>query len=234
MQPLAIVTDIEGTTSSIRFVRDVLLVYVEQFLPDFVRARKDERDVARQLRSISDRTGVMVKDTEGLVACLQQWMRDGKPVAELHALQAMVWEEGFDKGEFQAHVYPDVPEKLRAWRDREINLYAYGEGSGKAQRLYFRYTAAGDLRLMFAGYFDTALGNRQSMEAYRNMAAGVALEPARVVYVSDTETELDAARGAGMYTVRMARPEETEDAAAAVRSNHPVASSFRDIDLEAL
>lgn len=234
MKPLAIVTDIEGTTSSIRFVRDVLFVYAEQFLPDYVREHRDERDVARQLRSISDKTGISSKDTEGLVACLQQWMRDDNKVTELKALQGMVWEEGYKKNEFQAHVYPDVPDKLREWLDREINLYVYSSGSEKAQRLYFRYSGQGDLRLMFAGYFDTTIGPKQEADSYRNLAAGVALAPQDMLFISDTEAELDAAREAGMHTLRVVRPEEVDEAPEAVKSAHPVVGSFSEIDLDSL
>lgn len=234
MKPLAIVTDVEGTTSSTRFVKDVLFVYAEQFLPDHVREHKDERDVARQLRSISDKTGIALKDTEGLVARLQQWMRDGNQVNELSALQGMVWEEGYRKNEFQAHVYPDVPDKLREWLDREINLYVYSSGSEKAQRLYFRYSSQGDLRLMFAGYFDGAIGPKQEVDSYRNLAAGVALEPRDMLFISDTEAELDAARDAGMHTLRVVRPEEIDGSLEQVESAHPVVNSFSDIDLDSL
>ncbi|MEX1197100.1 MAG: acireductone synthase [Pseudohongiellaceae bacterium] len=234
MKPLAIVTDIEGTTSSIRFIRDVLFVYAERFLPDYVREHKDERDVARQLRGISDKTGITLKDTEGLVASLQQWMRDGKQVNELKILQGMVWEEGYRKSEFQAHVYPDVPEKLREWLEREINLYVYSSGAEKAQRLYFRYSSQGDLRLMFAGYFDTAIGPREEVDSYRSLAAGVALEPQQMLFISDTEAELDAAREAGMHTLRVVRPEEIGGSPEQVESAHPVVNSFSEINLDSL
>ncbi len=234
MRPIAIVIDLEGTTSSTRFIRDVLFVYAEQFLPDYIREHKDERDVARQLRSLSDKTGILQKDTEGLVACLQQWMRDGNEVAELHALLGLVWEEGYSKGEFQAHVYSDVPDKLREWLDQEINLYVHGDGSEKAQRLYFRYSNQGDLRLLFAGYFDSRLGSRREEACYRHMADGVALKPEEMLYISDTEADLDAARQAGMGTLRMARPEEIDGAPDEVQSSHPVVHSFTEIDLEAL
>lgn len=234
MKPLAIVTDIEGTTSSVRFVRDVLFVYAEQFLPDYIREHKDERDVARQLRSISDKTGIALKDTEGLVACLQQWMRDDNKVTELKALQGMVWEEGYRNRQFQAHVYPDVPGKLREWLDQEINLYVYSSISGKAQRLFFRYSSQGDLRLLFAGYFDTTTGPKQAVESYRNLAAGVALEPQDILFISSTATELEAAREAGLHTLHMVRPEEGDAAAQHGESAHPVVSSFNEIDLKSL
>jgi len=211
MRPQAIVTDVEGTTSSIRFVKDVLFIYAEQYLPDFVRKNKNERDVARILRRISENTGIPFKNTQGLIAQLQHWMRADEKVTELKTLQGMVWEKGYREGEFQAHVYPDVPDCLRRWREQDINLYVYSSGSEKAQRLFFRYSCFGDLRLLFAAYFDTTLGPKQEVESYRNLA-----------------------RSVGIRTVRVLREEECGRIADEVQSRHPLVRSFKEIDIEAL
>ncbi len=48
----AIVTDIEGTTSSIAFVHDVLFPYASERLPDYVRKYCDAPDVAPLLRAV--------------------------------------------------------------------------------------------------------------------------------------------------------------------------------------
>jgi len=236
MKPIAIVTDIEGTTSSIRFVRDILFVYAEQYLPDYIRKHKEERDVARQLRSMSESTGIPLKHTEALIAQLLEWMRADKKVTELKALQGMVWEMGYQRGEYQAHVYPDVPEKLREWLDAGINLYVYSSGSEKAQRLFFRYTNFGDLRLLFAGYFDTAIGAKQEAQSYRNLAESVALPPEDILFLSDIEAELDAAAQTGIRTVWVVRPQESavDVGKVKVKSKHPVVTSFKDIDLDKL
>lgn len=227
MKPIAIVTDIEGTTSSIRFVKDVLFVYAERFLPDFVRKHKEERDVARQLRSMSDNTGIPLKNTEALIDQLRLWMHEDKKVTELKALQGMVWERGYQRGEYQAHVYPDVPPKLQEWLDEGINLYVYSSGSEKAQRLFFRYSSCGDLRLMFAGYFDTSIGAKQEVQSYLNLAEQIALPPKDILFLSDIEAELDAAAEAGLNTVWVVRPQE--GTVAPKKSKHPIVSSFAEI-----
>lgn len=240
MKPIAIVTDIEGTTSSIRFVKDILFVYAEQFLPDFIRKHKEERDVARQLRSLSESTGIPLKDTEALIKQLVSWMKEDNKSTELKALQGMVWELGYQRGEFQAHVYPDVPDKLREWQSDGINLYVYSSGSEKAQRLFFRYSVSGDLRLLFAGYFDTSIGPKREEQSYRNLAQWVALPPQDILFLSDVEAELDAAAATGIKTVWVVRPQEVSEEqqvamdAARRHSRHPVVSSFDEIDLDAL
>lgn len=229
MQPIAIVTDIEGTTSSIRFVKDVLFVYAERFLPEFVRKHKEERDVARQLRSMSDNTGIPLKNTEALIDQLRLWMHEDKKVTELKALQGMVWERGYQRGEYQAHVYADVPPKLQEWLDAGINLYVYSSGSEKAQRLFFRYSSCGDLRLMFAGYFDTSIGAKQDVQSYLNLAEQIALPPKDILFLSDIEAELDAAAEAGINTLWVVRPQE--GTVAPKKSRHPIVSSFAEITL---
>jgi len=231
MKPIAIVTDIEGTTSSIRFVKDVLFVYAEQFLQEFVRKHKEERDVARQLRSMSDNTGIPLRNTEDLIKQLLVWMREDKKVTELKALQGMVWEQGYQRGEYQAHVYPDVPEKLREWQEDGINLYVYSSGSEKAQRLFFRFTTFGDLRLLFAGYFDTNIGAKQEEQSYRNLAEWIALPPSDILFLSDVEAELDAAAAAGIRTIHVVRPQEAGGDVSAVKSKHPIVHSFAEIEL---
>ena len=236
MKPIAIVTDIEGTTSSIRFVKDILFVDAEQFLPDFVRKHKEERDVVRQLRSLSDNTGIPLKNTEALIEHLVKSMREDSKGTELKALQGMVWEMGYQRGEFQAHVYPDVQPKLQEWLDAGINLYVYSSGSEKAQRLFFRYSVCGDLRLMFSGYFDTTIGPKQEKQSYQNLAEWVALPPQDILVLSDVEAELDAAAAVGIKTIWVVRPQETaiEPEVARKRGKHPVVTSFAEIDLEAL
>jgi enolase-phosphatase E1 len=234
MKPIAIVTDIEGTTSSIRFVKDILFVYAEQFLPDFIRKHKEERDVARQLRSLSDNTGIPLKNTEALIEQLRRWMREDNKSTELKALQGMVWEMGYQRGEYQAHIYPDVPDKLREWLDAGINLYVYSSGSEKAQRLFFRYSVFGDLRLMFAGYFDTSIGPKKEVQSYRNLAEWIALPPEDILFLSDVEAELDAAAAVGIKTVWVVRPQETGADVSKLKSRHPIVSSFADIRIEEL
>ncbi len=234
MKPLAIVTDIEGTTSSVGFVKDILFPYAARNLPGFIRANLENRDVMRQLRSMSQYTGISLSDTDALILQLLEWIRDDKKITELKALQGMVWEKGYQQGEYQAHIYPDVPPRLREWFDLGINLYVYSSGSEKAQRLFFRYSDAGDLRLLFAGYFDTTYGPKQDRLSYRNISEAIALQPETILFLSDIEAELDAARAAGMRTTWLVRPKDSPLDPYKLKSVHPVARSFDEVDIEAV
>ena len=232
MRPLAIVTDIEGTTSSVGFVKDVLFPYAARNLPGFIRANAESRDVMRQLRSIAAYTGIAPGDIDGLILQCLEWIRDDKKITELKALQGMVWEKGYQQGEYQAHIYPEVPAKLREWFDLGINLYVYSSGSEKAQRLFFRYSDAGDLRLLFAGYFDTTFGPKQDKASYKNIAQAIALAPKDILFLSDTEAELDAAREAGFRTTWLVRPKDSPLDPYKLKSSHPIARDFNEVAIE--
>lgn len=232
MKPQAIITDIEGTTSAISFVRDILFPYAVRNLPDFVREHRETRDVMRQLRSMSAYTGIALTDTNALILQLLQWVKEDKKITELKALQGMVWEKGYQQGVYQAHIYPDVPARLQEWFDLGINLYVYSSGSEKAQRLFFRYSVFGDLRLLFAGYFDTTFGPKQDKASYRNIAEAIALPAETLLFLSDTEAELDAARAAGYHTTWVIRPEDSTVNPDKVKSSHPIARNFSEINID--
>ena len=53
----AILTDIEGTTSGISFVKDVLFPYARRALPGFVRAHGSEPGVRKWLDAVAAENG---------------------------------------------------------------------------------------------------------------------------------------------------------------------------------
>ncbi len=232
MRPLAIVTDIEGTTSSIGFVKEVLFPYAARNLPGFIRANRENRDVMRQLRSMSEYTGISLADTDALILQLLNWIKDDKKITELKAIQGMIWEQGYQQGEFQAHVYADVPDKLKEWFELGINLYVYSSGSEKAQRLFFRYSEFGDLRLLFSGYFDTTFGPKNDKASYKNIADAIAWPANRILFLSDIEAELNAAKEAGFQTTWLIRPKDSPLDPYKLKTTHPIARNFDEIKIE--
>lgn len=231
MKIAAIVTDIEGTTSSIGFVHNVLLPYALKHMGAFVREHQDERDVMRLLVRLSESTGISLHKIDAMIKLLEQWMREDVKNIELKALQGMVWEKGYKQGLYQAHVYPDVPEVLQRWQQEERNLYVYSSGSVKAQQLFFRFSEFGDLRLLFSGYFDTTVGAKREVESYENIAQAIALKPESILFISDVKEELDAAEAAGFQTVWMLRAEDTslDPERAQLKTTHRVVTSFEQI-----
>ncbi|MFO7529752.1 MAG: acireductone synthase [Marinobacter sp.] len=206
-----ILTDIEGTTSSISFVHDVLFPFAAEHLPGFVTDNREEPAVAEQLDAVAAKSGVDRQDVEGLVEVLQQWIREDRKETSLKALQGMVWEQGYQQGELKGHIYPDAADYLQRWHDRGLRLFVYSSGSVKAQKLIFGFTTEGDFTPFFSGYFDTRIGGKKEADSYRNILKELGVEPETMLFLSDVESELDAAEAAGMKTAWLVREGELPD-----------------------
>jgi len=211
----AVLTDIEGTTSSLSFVKDVLFPYARQHLAAFVRTHAHETEVRRILGEVAAEAGRALTDDEA-VKQLVRWIDDDRKITPLKTLQGMIWEEGFRNGDFVAHVYEDAVLRLRQWHTSGVRLYIFSSGSVLAQKLLFGHTAWGDLTPLFSGYFDTHVGANQEEESYRRIAREIGLPPDSILFLSDIRAELDAAVTAGMSTAWLVR-EGTLDPAAAHR-----------------
>ncbi|SMF95788.1 enolase-phosphatase E1 [Methylomagnum ishizawai] len=195
----AILTDIEGTTSSLSFVKDVLFPYARERLPGFVRAHGDDPEVVRLLDETSA-LGGFAPECERAIAQLLAWIAEDRKAPPLKALQGMIWAEGYRSGAFFGHVYEDAARKLKEWHAAGLALYVFSSGSVQAQQLLFAHTGYGDLTPLFSGYFDTRTGPKQAPDAYRAIARQIGLEPGAILFLSDIVAELDAARAAGFAT----------------------------------
>ena len=225
-----ILTDIEGTTSSISFVKDVLFPYARRKLPDFVRERGQQPAVRRWLDAVAIEIAASACQDSVIVETLQGWIDADRKHTALKALQGMVWEAGYRHRDFTAPLYPDVVPALHAWHAAGHGLAVYSSGSVPAQKLLFAHTEAGDLTPLFRGFFDTEVGHKRDADSYRLIADRLDRSVGDVVFLSDVVAELDAARDAGMRTVLLDRLEDypqprTGDAA----NGHARVASFADI-----
>ena len=201
-----ILTDIEGTTSSISFVHDVLFPYASEHLPEFIRANHQTLPaVAEQLARVAEISGTDRKDIDGLINVLQEWIAEDRKEGALKALQGMVWEQGYQQGELKGHIYADAADYLQRWHDRGLRLFVYSSGSVKAQKLIFGFTTEGDFTPFFSGYFDTRIGGKKETVSYRNILSELGVEACTVLFLSDVEAELEAAEEAGMQTAWLVR-----------------------------
>jgi len=224
----AVVTDIEGTTSDIRFVHQVLFPYARERLSGFLRQREHEPEVATALSTLRQEITCPAATVADLIAKLFGFMDEGRKSTALKMIQGMIWREGYLQGDFQGHLYPDVAPRLAQWRQQGISLYVYSSGSVEAQQLLFGYSEAGDLRPLIDGYFDTRVGAKRLMTSYRNIAARLHCSPREILFLSDLHQELDAAREAGWRTCQLIR-----DQAECPRL-HPQVNHFDQIDLQEL
>ncbi|MBS0557292.1 MAG: acireductone synthase [Proteobacteria bacterium] len=205
----AILTDIEGTTSSISFVKDVLFPFARKRLPAFIETHADKPDVQHWLHEAAREAGIIYAEREEIIELLQRWIDEDRKATPLKALQGMIWDEGYREGAFRAHVYPEVAARLREWKQRGLELYVYSSGSVAAQKLLFGHSEAGDLTPLFSGYFDTETGPKREAESYRRIAAAIGKPADQILFLSDIAEELDAARAAGMRTTQLARAPTT-------------------------
>ncbi|MBU6277218.1 MAG: acireductone synthase [Planctomycetes bacterium] len=206
----AILLDVEGTTSSIAFVVDVLFPFARAHAGAFLAAHRGDADLRRLAADLRAEAGDAAEAGDDWPvatarAALALMDRDAKTTA-LKTLQGMVWRHGFESGELVAHVYDDVPTALAAWADSGLDVRIYSSGSVEAQKLFFGHTAQGDLTRFLRGHYDTTTGPKRAPESYRRIAADIGLEPRQILFVSDVGAELDAARAAGMATAAADRP----------------------------
>jgi 5-methylthioribose kinase len=207
----AVVLDIEGTTSSMSFVKDELFPYARARLPSYVSEHAEELSaLLEDVRRIEENPQL---DTQQLIATLQRWINEDRKLTPLKSLQGLIWQEGYERGELRGHVYEDAVEAMRGWHAAGLKLYIYSSGSVLAQRLIFSHTAYGDLTPCFSGYFDTTIGGKFEPDSYRAIAARIALPPAAVLFLSDHAAEISAAAIAGMQVIQVCResPGEVRD-----------------------
>ena len=239
-----ILLDIEGTTSSVSFVYDVMFPYVRKHLTFEVFANWMEPEYIEAFHAIAKDAGQESLDAwlkqQGLtrekplraaeIVCKEVTrLMDGDMKATgLKQLQGLIWQSGFESGELQAHVYDDVPPALAAWKAAGKDVRIYSSGSIQAQQLFFGHTIAGDLLGHFRGHYDTTTGPKKEAESYRQIAMAFALDPSEVLFLSDIVAELDAARTAGLQTGLCIRPGNAAGQTS-TGTAHPAIANFAEI-----
>lgn len=219
----AILTDIEGTTSSISFVKDVLFPYAYRHLPGFVQEYAQEIEtILNDVRAEENNNNL---SDEEVVEVLQRWIEEDKKLTPLKTLQGMIWQAGYEAGELHGHIYEDAVERLKRWKKAGFDLYIYSSGSVAAQKLLFSNTASGDLTPLFSGYFDTTTGPKLQSESYEKIAAQIGLAPERILFLSDNTQEIEAAAKAGMPVIVLDR-----DGLQDGTPKYKVAKSFEEIE----
>lgn len=216
-----VLLDIEGTTTPIAFVHDVLFSYAKTHVRDYLAKHFNDEDVRADVRLLRDEHAVDVSKNkqppppeEGStsaeiesLATYVNWLIDlDRKSPGLKSLQGKIWHEGYSDGALCSQVFTDVAPALMRWRLAGLSVSIFSSGSALAQQLLFTHTEAGDLTPFINHYFDTAVGKKAEAESYRRIAESVGLPASEMMFVSDIVSELAAAREAGMKPVLSIRP----------------------------
>ncbi len=219
----AIVTDIEGTTSSLSFVKDVLFPYAHKYMPVFVKEHEDDiEDLLNDVRKEENNSNLT---TEEVIEVLQRYIDEDQKITALKAIQGMIWQAGYEAGELHGHIYEDALDGLKRWDKGGIDLYIYSSGSIAAQKLLFGNTEAGDLNPLFKGYFDTTTGPKLEKDSYEKIVREIGLPADQILFLSDNTQEIEAAAAAGMCVIVLDRDGVLKD-----QGKFPMVTTFDDID----
>jgi len=202
----AILLDIEGTTTPIAFVHEVLFPYAREHAKEFLAGNTDADDIAR-LRAEHAADVNNGEHPPPQLDAYVEWLiaRDRKSTG-LKSLQGKIWRQGYLDGSLKSQVYADVAPAFARWRARGLSINIFSSGSVLAQQLLFAHTDAGDLTKFIDQYFDTNIGKKGEAASYRRIADALSLRAEEVLFISDVVTELDAANEAGMEPLLSIRP----------------------------
>lgn len=217
----AVLLDIEGTTTPIAFVHEVLFPFARKALRSYLREHVDAPDLREPLLQLhaewthdlehgapppawEDASHDQRADS---LAAYAEWLMDrDRKATGLKALQGRIWAEGYDAGALHGDVFADVPEAFARWSAAGIRLAIFSSGSVLAQQMLFRTTNSGDLTRWISAFFDTAVGPKILPDSYRSIATALHFPPEHILFISDTAGELAAARAAGYAVLMCMRP----------------------------
>jgi enolase-phosphatase E1 len=212
--PSGVLLDVEGTTTALSFVHDRLFPLSREAVGAWVRAHWQSPETREA------RTATGAGTPEDLATALRAWIDADRKETSLKAIQGSIWREAYEAGALRGHVYDDVPAALRRWTGKGARVAVFSSGSVEAQQLLFRHSDHGDLTRHLHAHFDTSTGPKREPSSYRAIARTLDLAPPDLLFLSDVQAELDAAREAGLSTVQVARPGVAIDARCAHRCVH--------------
>ncbi|WP_034727414.1 acireductone synthase [Bacteriovorax sp. BSW11_IV] len=223
-----VLMDVEGTTTSISFVHEVLFPFSRERMESFVTHNISQKEVRESLdlvKADAKKEGLGELGDKQAVLLLLKWIKEDRKHFALKTLQGLIWEEGYKSGEIKGHVYEDVLPCFKIWSEKGLALGIYSSGSVKAQHLIFEYSTSGNLRPYLKAHFDTLVGHKREVQSYLNIAKELGLNPNEILFLSDIKEELDAAKDAGMMTTQLVRDENV------VRGSHAVIGQFGELSI---
>lgn len=235
-----ILLDIEGTTSSIDYVYNVMFPYVRTHLHSFLEKHWGQPNVQKVCHQMAlDKNYASFTDwchaqSSAIESRLIEHevirLMDGDVKSTgLKQLQGLIWKDGFESGVLVSHLFEEVPEKLKEWYKQGIVLSIYSSGSVEAQKLFFGHTQYGNLLGLIHRFYDTQVGSKKESSSYRSICNDLGILPASVLFISDSFEELEAAKEAGLETLLSIRPGNPP---ISLSHTHPAIHDFLEIQLE--
>jgi enolase-phosphatase E1 len=203
-----ILTDIEGTTTSVQFVYAHLFPYFREHIQELKQLTNDTeiQEAFKKTVELADSLeGLKIRSVDEVIETLLRWSNEDRKVTPLKTVQGILWKKGYESGEIKGHVYADVRPSFQTWKDKGFQMGVFSSGSIAAQKLLFGFSEAGDLCPYFSHFFDTTTGGKKEEETYSKIAEEINFKPSEILFLSDIVEELIAAAAAGFQTVQLVR-----------------------------
>src|SRR5262249_21774942 len=153
----------------------------------FLKLHGSDPDVRADLQALHNEHAADLRNGLKLPLCGDQidsafsymeWLTaNDRKSTPFKSLQGKIWQEGYRSGQLRADVFEDVTRAFARWRRQGKKICIYSSGSVLAQKLLFKYTAAGDLSEHISGYFDTSVGNKADANSYGKIAGAIEKKP---------------------------------------------------------
>lgn len=241
----AILLDIEGTTSDILFVKNVLFPYARDNCENFLIEHFEEPEIQIIIDDLVElsqqrdqrliiRSENRAEFVRSIVENVHWQISEDRKTKELKNLQGKIWKVAFESGEIKGHVYEDVPRKLKEWTESGLKVYIYSSGSVEAQKLLFGHSEYGNLSEFLSGHFDTNVGHKQEAQSYKNIAEELKLSPTEIIFLTDIPKEVFAADNCGMKTTIVDRPNNPTFIDSEIRNRFKIVNNFDELVMENL
>jgi len=207
-----ILLDIEGTTTPIEFVHDVLFPFAKNRMPVYVAANFEsltpeiEQLIVEHEKDLGYTEHFDPTSRKSVAKYFMFLIDQDRKSTPLKSIQGKIWKQGYESGELKSVVFDDVPRAFERWKAAGMTIAIFSSGSVLAQKLLFRYTEHGDLTPFISSNFDTNIGAKRDAKSYAAIAAQLDTPPSEILFVSDITAELDAAHDAGVSTALAVRP----------------------------
>lgn len=201
--------DIEGTTTDIKFVHNILFPYSRLKIKDYILHNQTNPEIMKAIQAVHATVWDEEQKKIGLYDVIEKlisWIDSDRKHGALKTIQGLIWDEGYSKGDFKGHVYPDVKPFFEKIIQEGSKIGIYSSGSVRAQKLIFGFSEVGDLTSLISYYFDTKVGGKREKASYEKICEEVRLSPQEIHFFSDIPEELMAAEEAGMEVTQLLRP----------------------------
>lgn len=201
--------DIEGTTTPLSFVKNVLFPYsikkMEKYLEENWDKKETQADMLLLLPTYGQTNKESIKEiSKYLIDCIKN---DSK-ISTLKNIQGRIWDQGYSEGELKSIIYDDVLDFFTKAQNEDVKVAIYSSGSRNAQKLLFKYSNLGDIRKYISCYFDTSVGQKQEKKSYEEIIQSLGVDNGNeILFVTDILGESQAAIEAGMLSVLAVRAE---------------------------